>query len=322
MTLKLSFTENPDPNDVQLLTNGIMAYARQKKDFDSLDFFACFIRDEENVIVGGCSGGTLYGCIHIDNLWVDERIRNKGWGTKLVRAALSYGQEKGCAMATVNTMDWEALGFYQKLGFTLEFERHGFHKNSIFYFLRKELKVPLEIEKESPCVIRSFLETDISQLVSEFAKHHWPKPRETFELYWAEQVKSERLVWMAFFNEQLAGYVTLKRTSYYRPFKENHIPEIMDLNVLPPFRNKGIGSLLIETAEKEAFKSSDTIGLGVGLYKDYGPAQKIYIARGYQPDGRGVTYNYQPIEPGKMVCLDDDLVLWFTKSCKKHDFLV
>lgn len=42
-------------------------------------------------------------------------------------------------------------------------------------------------------------------------------------------------------------------------------------------RNKGIGSLLIETAEREAFKDNDTVGLGVGLYKDYGQAQKIYI---------------------------------------------
>jgi ribosomal protein S18 acetylase RimI-like enzyme len=40
--------------------------------------------------------------------------------------------------STVNTMDWEALDFYKKLGYEVEFERHGFLKDSIFYFLRKE----------------------------------------------------------------------------------------------------------------------------------------------------------------------------------------
>lgn len=35
-------------------------------------------------------------------------------------------------------MDWEALGFYQKLGFIIEFERRGFLKDSVFYFLRKK----------------------------------------------------------------------------------------------------------------------------------------------------------------------------------------
>ncbi|MCZ4738781.1 GNAT family N-acetyltransferase, partial [Legionella pneumophila] len=110
-----------------------------------LDFFACFIRDADNSIVGGCSGGTLYGGLHVDNLWVSESIRHQGWGTKLMQAALRYGNEKGCAFATVNTMDWEAIGFYKKLGFELEFERHGFQKNSIFYFLRKEFQAKREI---------------------------------------------------------------------------------------------------------------------------------------------------------------------------------
>ena len=50
-----------------------------------------------------------------------------------------FGKEKGCTFATVNTMDWEALGFYKRQGFTIEFERHGFKKESVFYFLRKPL---------------------------------------------------------------------------------------------------------------------------------------------------------------------------------------
>src|SRR5690348_12670369 len=39
----------------------------------------------------------------------------------------------------VNTMDFEALGFYIKLGFTVEIERKGFDKNSSMFFLRKDL---------------------------------------------------------------------------------------------------------------------------------------------------------------------------------------
>ncbi|KTC67663.1 GNAT family N-acetyltransferase [Legionella anisa] len=145
MTLKLSFLENPNPDDVQILTNGIKEYAKQQRGFESLDFFACFIRDADNSIVGGCSGGTLYGGLHVDNLWVSESIRHQGWGTKLMQKALKYGNEKGCAFATVNTMDWEAIEFYKKLGFKLEFERHGFQKNSIFYFLRKEFQETTDI---------------------------------------------------------------------------------------------------------------------------------------------------------------------------------
>jgi hypothetical protein len=60
------------------------------------------------------------------------------------------------------------------------------------------------------------------------------------------------------------------------------------------------------------------IATGVGLYAGadcgYGPAQRLYIKRGYIPDGKGVTYNYEPTIPGNSHPLDDDLVLWFTKK--------
>jgi hypothetical protein len=32
------------------------------------------------------------------------------------------------------------------------------------------------------------------------------------------------------------------------------------------------------------------VGLGVELCADYGPAQMLYIKKGYIPDGNGVTY--------------------------------
>jgi GNAT superfamily N-acetyltransferase len=161
--------------------------------------------------------------------------------------------------------------------------------------------------------INPLKEQDIPNLVSSFAAHNWPKPRAIFEKYLEEQEACERKVWVAYFGEELAGYVTLKKHSYYPAFREQNIPEIMDLNVLPPYRNKGIGSKLLEMAEKEAFKQNNVVGIGVGLYEGYGNAQKLYIAKGYVPDGLGITHNYQRVAYGEKVPLDDDLVLWFTK---------
>ena len=118
----------------------------------------------------------------------------------------------------------------------------------------------------------------------------------------------------------MAGYVTLKWRSHYEPFAKAGIPEIMDLNVLPPFRNASVGSMLLEQAEKEAMSKCNTVGLGVGLYGGpdggYGAAQKLYVNRGYVPDAKGVTYNYQYAIPGNSYFLDDDLLLWLTKKLR------
>lgn len=164
-------------------------------------------------------------------------------------------------------------------------------------------------------IIRLLEKTDIAVIVDGFKESGWQiKPTSVFEQYLDEQEQDKRICWVAFADKEFAGYVTLKWHSDYKIFADDNIPEISDLNVLPSFRNKGVGSELIEKCEQHAAKRANFVGIGVGLYPDYGSAQRLYIKRGYIPDGHGATYNYKYVTPGKKYLLDDDLVLWFTKN--------
>ena len=139
MHYKIKYEPKPDQKDIQVLGDGIQAYATLKKNQPKIEFFAFFVRDENNNIMGGCNGSMYYGCHYIDNLWVDQKLRGKKIGTELMKAAERLAREKGCLFSTVNTMDWEALGFYKKLGYEVEFIRKGYLQDSTFYFLRKDL---------------------------------------------------------------------------------------------------------------------------------------------------------------------------------------
>ena len=254
-----------------------------------------------------------------------QQYHHQGFGKKLILEAVSYAQQHGANMMTVETLApdesdenyLKTYRFYEQQGFKPLFNLKpvGYEWNMVY--MAKTLNTPVSSKINCDAIrIRPINEKDIPMIVSEFAKHHWPKPASTFETYCAEQRQNQRRIWLAFYQDQFAGYVTLKWHSAYQPFQKNHIPEIMDLNVLPPFRHQGIASQLLNLAELEAAQQSNIVGIGVGLYADYGNAQKLYIARGYQPNGLGITYDYKPIEPGKKVCLDDDLVLWLTKNLK------
>ena len=73
---------------------------------------------------------------------------------------------------------------------------------------------------------------------------------------------------------------------------------------------------MLDAAEKVASELCDTVSLGVGLHHGYGSAQRLYIKRGYIPDGSGVWYKNKQLEQYTACCNDDDLVLYLSKKLR------
>ena len=166
---------------------------------------------------------------------------------------------------------------------------------------------------KTTCSIRKMQESDIQDLSRGFISQGWPGREEILTRYFKEQESGEREVLVAEVEGALAGYITILSCAKQGPFAEIY-PELSDFNVFEPFQNQGIGNLLLEEAEKQVRLISDKVTLGVGLHSGYGPAQRLYIKRGYIPDGTGVWYqNHQPAM--NAVCEDiGELVLYLSKN--------
>lgn len=162
--------------------------------------------------------------------------------------------------------------------------------------------------------IRLLTVQDIQPIAEAFAALGWDKPASQYERYLMDQQRGERVVLVALLKNDFAGYVTIIWHSHYPPFATAGIPEVVDFNVLPHYRRRGIGSCLMDEAERRIAKRSPIAGIGVGLYPDYGAAQRMYVLRGYVPDGRGIYYATQQVRPGQAVVVDDSLALFFTKE--------
>jgi GNAT superfamily N-acetyltransferase len=169
--------------------------------------------------------------------------------------------------------------------------------------------------------IKLMEDIDIPDLAAAFLPTVWKTPAAYFEKIWAEQQEARRIVLVARFDENIAGYLNVIWQSKYPPFAEQGIPEINDLRVLEQYRRKHIATVLLDEAEKLVFKRFPAVGLGVGLYADYGPAQRLYTRRGYALDGRGLLYKEQPVPPGTNAFVDDDLLLYLVKPSPPRHIL-
>jgi ribosomal protein S18 acetylase RimI-like enzyme len=81
-----------------------------------------FARDADGSIIGGLLADTYWQYLEIHKLWVSEAHRKAGHASRLINAAGAEARRRGCEHAFLDTFSFQALGFYQKLGYS-EFGR-------------------------------------------------------------------------------------------------------------------------------------------------------------------------------------------------------
>lgn len=136
----ISYQEHATIEEENILFEGVVQAAATAKGMSRIRPFAFFIKDPAKAILAGAKGVSLYGCLYVDMLWVAPEIQHKGLGSKLIHECEKLGRDRHCTFVSLTTMDWEALPFYQKLGYEIEFVREGYEKNSRMYLLRKSLQ--------------------------------------------------------------------------------------------------------------------------------------------------------------------------------------
>lgn len=93
----------------------------------------------QNKLIGAIVVQIFWEQLHIKYLFVEKKSRGQGIATQLMKHVLEFAKKRGCHFAFVETMSFQALEFYSKLGFTIDFSREGYARNTTFYYLRKDL---------------------------------------------------------------------------------------------------------------------------------------------------------------------------------------
>ncbi|NRB50275.1 MAG: GNAT family N-acetyltransferase [Saprospiraceae bacterium] len=162
--------------------------------------------------------------------------------------------------------------------------------------------------------IRELRKEDCEKIHQAFVAQGWKKPLSLYLNYLKMQKEGIRDFLLATWQNEFAGYLTINWTSGYPPFQEENIPEIVDFNVLKKYQRRGIGTALMDEAERRIQRVSPLAGIGFGITQDYGAAQILYVKRGYIPDGRGLVLDGESLEYCRQVTISDDLAIYLTKA--------
>ena len=98
------------------------------------------IENEDGAVIGGCVLNIhLWGRAVLGQLWVDEKYRRRGLGSKLIRAAENAAREKGCYYLCLGTADYMARPLYEKHGFRVFTVNRDVPQGHVCWSLSKRL---------------------------------------------------------------------------------------------------------------------------------------------------------------------------------------
>ncbi|WP_312686371.1 GNAT family N-acetyltransferase [Kosakonia sp.] len=136
LTVKYEVTEQ----DQQALFRGLRRYNQQFVDLSQWAHLAVYFHDDCGVMQGGLIARQEGEWLNIHYLWVHEDQRGNGLGRELMQRAAAEATALGCHHALVDTFSFQALPFYQKLGYQLQMTLEGYPRMGMQrHYLTKSL---------------------------------------------------------------------------------------------------------------------------------------------------------------------------------------
>jgi ribosomal protein S18 acetylase RimI-like enzyme len=143
MDEKLStlLVESPRSAEVAAVRRGLREFNTSLAGDDNHQRLTVFLRDQNDAVVGGLLGGTYWGYLYIEALWISEPFRHRGHGKQLLQLAEEEAVKRGCRQAHLDTQSFQAVDFYRKQGYLIVGELADLPPGYSKYLMTKVLLV-------------------------------------------------------------------------------------------------------------------------------------------------------------------------------------
>jgi GNAT superfamily N-acetyltransferase len=139
-------TDVDDSANRSAIAKPLVEYNTRRAGPSGFRHLAVLLKDGSGTVVGGLWGNTAYDWLTIYLLAVPTELRGRGIGAELMRLAEHEAEARGCYGAWLDTLEFQAKGFYERVGYgcfgELPEYPNGFRK----FFMKKEFRHAKERE--------------------------------------------------------------------------------------------------------------------------------------------------------------------------------
>lgn len=132
-------THDTLPPEAGAVDDGIGRYNDGAAPLHEVRPLACIARRPDGRVAGGAVGRRWGTCCELQQLWVDDGARRLGLGTRLLQAFEALAAERGCTAVYLETFDFQAPGFYERLGYRTEHLRDGYPHGIVRHHMVRHL---------------------------------------------------------------------------------------------------------------------------------------------------------------------------------------
>ncbi len=136
---RLVVESTPAPADVAFLEDRLYEFNTVRTGIDDGTLLGIFVRDDAGAVIAGLYGWTWGACCEVRYLWVREDVRGQRLGATLLATAEAEAVRRGCVQVVLDTHDFQAPGFYGKLGYEIVAVLPGYPRGHDRIHLRKRL---------------------------------------------------------------------------------------------------------------------------------------------------------------------------------------
>ncbi|MEO8384790.1 MAG: GNAT family N-acetyltransferase [Betaproteobacteria bacterium] len=142
----LELTDVADENVRKLIIAPLIEYNTSQAGPGNGQPMVIVIKNESQQVVGGLWGHTGYEWLFTQLLVVPESYRGTGLGRKLMSMAEAEAVSRGCIGAWLDTFEFQARGFYERIGYECFAELPNYPAGFSRFFMKKALRSALSVD--------------------------------------------------------------------------------------------------------------------------------------------------------------------------------